>query len=313
MSLSKNSLIVVAGARGNQGGSVAETLYHEGCRLRLLTAHAEDFPRDLFPKAEIMVCDMKKREDMMKAFRDAHCAFGVTQFWDPEVLRNPDLEVVQGKNLADAAKENHLEHYVFSALDSVKDISKGKYSKVSHFDNKAKVAEYLKNLNISHTCVYPGFYAQNFTDATWKCVIVNDKDEVEFRFPVKKDTQLPILNPRRDMGPVVAHIMKNAKQFHNKRINVAGEMITLEKIVETFSRVTGRQAKYVQIPDNEFMKEKEPEVREEMLQMFKYFEEFGYYGRNNDISEAKKIHPSIQNWEQFLVKSGWRGPTAREE
>ena len=95
------------------GGSVAETLYKENYRLRLLTRHPEDFPRDLFPKAEICPCDMKKKEDMMRAFKDAECAFAVTQFWDEEVLRDPELEIKEGKNMADAANENKVQHFVF--------------------------------------------------------------------------------------------------------------------------------------------------------------------------------------------------------
>jgi len=309
----KNGIVVIAGARGNQGGSVAETMYKENHRLRLLTRHPEDFPRDLFPKAEICVCDMKKKEDMMRAFKDAECAFAVTQFWEEEVLRDPELEIKEGKNMADAAMENKVQHFVFSALDNVKDISKGRYTKVHHFDNKAKIAEHIKQINLHHTFVYPGFFIQNMTDPSWKMVVLNDRNEIEFRVPCKKETQVPILNARRDMGPVVAHIFKNRHQYMKKRINVAAEFISFERIAEEFMKVTGRQAKVVQIPDNEFMKGKDQEIRMEMLQMFKYFEEFGYYGGNNDLSEVKKMHPSIQTWEEFLRKTGWRGPEAREE
>jgi len=200
-------------------------------------------------------------------------------------------------------------------LDNVKDISKGKYNKVAHFDNKARIAEYIKSLNLPHTCVYAGWFAQNFTDASWNIVVVNDRDEVEFRLPIKKETQLPILNPRRDMGPVVAYLMKHRQQYLKKRINVAAEFISMERIVQEFTKVTGRPAKFVQIPDNEFMKNKDEEIRQEMLQMFKFIEEFGYYGQDTDLNEVRKIHPSIQTWKAFLEKSGWKGPTdvRREE
>jgi len=63
---------------------------------------------------------MKKKEDIMRAFRDADCAFAVTQFWDEKIIRNPELEVKEGKNIADAAHQNQVQHFVFRYLQFLK-------------------------------------------------------------------------------------------------------------------------------------------------------------------------------------------------
>ncbi len=57
-----------------------------------------------------------------------------------------DLEVQQGKNIANAAaKVETLERYVCSSLSDAKKWSKGKYTWVYHFDGKAQVVEYIKD------------------------------------------------------------------------------------------------------------------------------------------------------------------------
>ena len=104
--------------------------------------------------------DLDHPDTLTAAFSGAHAIYAVTDFWQP--FFNPgsearlregqimnelcfDLEVQQGRNIADAAaKTETLERYIWSSLSDVKKWSKGKYTWVYHFDSKAKVAEYIK-------------------------------------------------------------------------------------------------------------------------------------------------------------------------
>lgn len=47
----------------------------------------------------------------------AYAVFTVTNYWEKMDMQ---LEIQQGKNLADAAKQNGVEHYIWSSLLNVK-------------------------------------------------------------------------------------------------------------------------------------------------------------------------------------------------
>ena len=104
--------------------------------------------------------DLDHPATLEKAFQGAHAIFAVTDFWQPYFVPanrlkvKPgqtmnefcyDLEVQQGKNIAQAAaKVEGLERLVYSSLSDAKKWSKGKYTWVYHFDGKAKAVEYIK-------------------------------------------------------------------------------------------------------------------------------------------------------------------------
>ncbi|KAK6212427.1 hypothetical protein LQW54_005201 [Pestalotiopsis sp. IQ-011] len=82
-------------------------------------------------------------------------------------------EIQQGKNMADAAKETRVQHFTWSALIDVtkrempsppaaaKHVSNGALPHVYHFDSKAKVEEYVRELGIPATFFMPRFYMPN--------------------------------------------------------------------------------------------------------------------------------------------------------
>ena len=104
--------------------------------------------------------DLNDTPSLIAAFHGAAAVFAVTDFWQlffdpatpsklkPGQIINQychDLEIQQGKNLANAAATvETLERYVYSGLTDFGKWSGGKYTWVYHFDGKAKVVEYIK-------------------------------------------------------------------------------------------------------------------------------------------------------------------------
>lgn len=80
--------------------------------------------------------DLNDKDSLKRAFENADIVFGVTNFWDPEVLKNTGLEAKQGKNLADAAKESQVKWILWSSLSNCTKESGGKIKHVIHFDGK---------------------------------------------------------------------------------------------------------------------------------------------------------------------------------
>lgn len=101
---------------------------------------------------------------LKEAFKGANVIFGNTAFNIAPVIVTTDadraklkpnqtireychdLEVQQGKNIADAAATvgDSLELFIWSSLSDVKKWSKGKYNSVYHFDSKAAVVDYIR-------------------------------------------------------------------------------------------------------------------------------------------------------------------------
>lgn len=111
---------------------------------------------------EIAQADLNDVASLQRAFHNATLIFGVTDFWtifqDPQSsLRKRrdqelveychDVELQQGKNLADAAAVvSTLKRYIFSSMANATRTSSGKYSQLYHMDSKAKAVEYAQTL-----------------------------------------------------------------------------------------------------------------------------------------------------------------------
>lgn len=129
--------------------------------------------------------DLDHPDTLTAAFSGAHAIYAITDFWQPyfnpanrEKLKEGqilnelcfDLEVQQGKNIANAAaKVETLERYVCSSLSNVQKWSKGKYTWVYHFDGKAKVVEYINDelpkLAAKMSVLQIGLYATHWQTA----------------------------------------------------------------------------------------------------------------------------------------------------
>jgi hypothetical protein len=57
---------------------------------------------------------------------------GVTNFWEHGAAK----EIEDGKRLSDAVKRGGVKLFIWSGLEPVSKVSKGKYTKVEHFDTK---------------------------------------------------------------------------------------------------------------------------------------------------------------------------------
>lgn len=60
--------------------------------------------------------DLNDKPSLVKAMTGAAAVFTMTNYWEKMDM---DLEIQQGKNLADAAKEAGVSHYIWSSLLNV--------------------------------------------------------------------------------------------------------------------------------------------------------------------------------------------------
>lgn len=161
-------LIVVVGATGGQGGSVASSFLKDGnWRVRELTRNPDsEKAKALSTKGvEMVKGDLGDLASLEKAFSGANVIFAITDyyenFWTKGWEKSMEIEYIQGTNMAKAAsKVPTLEHYLWSTLPHSTRVSEGK-ALVPHFEAKGRVDEFIKEderlLSLTTFCFFTTF------------------------------------------------------------------------------------------------------------------------------------------------------------
>jgi len=292
-------IVVVTGATGRQGGSVINHLLQSGkYSLRGTTKDANSEAANNLKKkgVEVVKVDINKVDELVKAFQGAHAVFGVTNSYEKETLLNHFIEVRQGRNMVDAAKATGVQHFIWSALHDVDDISGGKI-KVPHFTQKNWIQKYAIVQEVPSTFVYPGFYMSNFSEY-FKPQVHNGV--VTFSLPLKQETQLPLIDIA-DTGAWVLPVIENREKFLGKKVHMASQYVSMAELAQTYGKVFNRKAQFNSITSEVFASYG---ASEEFVHMMKWFDKFGYFN-GEDISESVVLAGSnINTLEKWFKKSG---------
>lgn len=131
MERTKEKLVAVVGATGQQGGAVVRALQARGqFKVRALTRNPDKHPK---LAGEVVRADLNLPETLNAAFEGAHGVFLVTNFWE-----HGTDELKEATAAVRAAKDADVKHFVWSTLPDVEAISGGKFD-VPHFTGKAKI------------------------------------------------------------------------------------------------------------------------------------------------------------------------------
>lgn len=186
---SEPKLVVVVGATGNQGNSVARRFLREGFHVRGLTRYPDSPASQYLTSlgAEMARADIFDVESLKAAFKGARVIFSVTNYWDPF---HPDrlqesrakakalnmgtvreyaghVERIAGQNIADAAATTvetlDGNGFIASTLSHAGKCSGGRFRELHHFDAKADVFPYyvrdeFPDLAAKMSCVQTGFF-----------------------------------------------------------------------------------------------------------------------------------------------------------
>jgi len=297
-------LVVVLGATGAQGGSVARAVVEsKKWRVRGVTRDVNSKKAQELAKlgVEMVQGNANNRDDITKAFSGATAVFSVTNFWDGEAFKsgnNGQYELTQGTLLADVAKAAGVQHFVWSSLPDVEKITGGKLH-VPHFTYKHKVEEHIKAIGLPATFVYASCYVENYTNfflPKWAADGVP-----EFYLPLKPETEVPVFSAENDLGAVVRAVLENKQQHLNEVIFVAAEYISFPKMMEIYTKVTGKPARFVSIDYDTYRKSG---ALEDLVNMWNYYNDYPFFPGAN-MEPAKKLNPNMTTWEAYLRKTGF--------
>jgi uncharacterized protein YbjT (DUF2867 family) len=289
--------ILVTGATGAQGGSVASHLLAGGRHgVRCLTRKPQSERAAALRRAgaDVVQGDLEDIDSLKAAVKGCHGVFGVTNYWE-----HYGREYPQGKNLVDAVAASGIEHFVLSTLPNVKKVTRGALD-VPHFDAKARLEEYSRGLGLPATYVHVAFYCENFL--TFFPPRRLEDGSFVFAFP-QGDTPLAVVAVE-DIGGVVAALFDRAREYQDRTVGIVGDDQPCDTYAATMSRITGRHIAYQHVPREAFAALGFPGA-EDLANMFDFNRRF-IPSRRTDLGESRMLYPGIRGFDAWLTANELR-------
>ncbi|KAK4164000.1 hypothetical protein QBC43DRAFT_318536 [Cladorrhinum sp. PSN259] len=312
-STENKKLVVVVGATGNQGGSVARRFLKDPqFKVRGLTRNVEsDASKALAALGvEMVTAELDDVESLKAAFAGANVIFSVTQYWEPFFRPDCrakakelgitcrkfayDVELRQGKNIADAAATVvdtlDANGFLVSTLSNARKCSGGRFQDLYHFDSKADVfPDYVDPtypaLAAKMSCIQTGFFTTSHRILPDSYFAKQADGSFQMRFACNPDVLVPQFDVNADTGNFVfaVHQMPAGKHY------MAGEYLSFNDWIKTWSKITGATVSYKEVSIEDMVQETpDKDCGLEVALMFAYSSDPGYDG-GMDVLKAEDI------------------------
>lgn len=284
--------ILVLGATGSQGGSVARALLSRGrFDVRAITRNPQSDAATALREAgaEIVKGDLDDVASLHSALDGCYGAFGVTNFWEHFAK-----EREHGRNLVEAVAAAKVQHFVFSTLPPIEKETGGAL-KSPHFDLKAEHEELARSLGIPSTFIHVPFYYENFL-AFFPPRPAGD-GTYQFGFP-QGDTALAAMSVQ-DVGAIVAAIFEKPEEYIGKVVKLAGDEIPAAEYASAMSRATGMDIRYAYVPRETFAAFGFPGA-EDLADMFEYYR-LHIPSRKKDVEACRALNPQLQSFDTWVT------------
>jgi uncharacterized protein YbjT (DUF2867 family) len=283
-----DSVVIVTGATGRQGGSVVRHMLTKGWKLRALTRNPESYAAKLLARqgVELVQGDLEDATSIVRAAAGVYGIYSVQDFWAVGAKR----EVLQGKNVADAAKKAGVKHFVYSSVGGAE-----RNTGIPHWESKWEVEKYIRSLGLPATVLRPAAFMEMYYIDQVEIGILKGK----FADPIRADKPYQTI-ATDNIGAFVALAFERPTEFIGKELEIAGSELTNSEAAKIFSRVLSKPVKFQKLPL--------PLVRlvlgKEFYTMFRWFNEAGFKA---DIPALRRAYPEIHlhTLEEWLRNEGW--------
>lgn len=285
---SSDKPVLVTGATGRQGGAVIRHMLPKGWKLRALTRNLDSHnAKELSRQGiELVRGDLEAPASLTSATEGVYGIYSVQDFWAVGAKR----EVLQGKNLADAAKKAGVKHLVYNSVGGAE-----RKTGIPHWESKWEIENYIRGLGLPATIFRPAGFMENYYVDQVEIGILKGKLADATRGDKPYQTIAA-----DDIGAFVALAFERPGAFIGKELEIAGSELTNIEAAKVFSRVLGKPVKFQKLPL--------PLVRlilgKEFYAMFRWFNDYGFRA---DIPGLRRDYPEIHlhTLEEWLREEGW--------
>jgi uncharacterized protein YbjT (DUF2867 family) len=222
--------------------------------------------------ANVVKGDLDDSDSLERVVKDVESLFLMgTPFED-----GTEGETRRGKLMADIAKENSIEHLVYSSVANA-----DKNTRIPHFESKYKVEQHIKNVGIPYTIIGPTFFMEN--------LLGPGLQQGQLTLPLTPSRILQ-QSALENIAEFSALVLERRKPFLGKRIDIASDEVTGEQAAKILSDEIGHTIRYIQIP-----LEQVRQVNEDMARMYEWYETIG---TGIDIAKLHQEYAEV-NWLKF--------------
>ena len=233
-----DSLILVTGATGTQGGATARELLAAGYRVRVLTRNADARAAQVLVKqgAEIARGDMEDRASLVAAMQGAYGVFSVQR---PDA-DGSDAERRHGFALVEAARDVGIQQFIHTSVCEA-----GKHSGFPRWDSgywwqkywtdKCEIEEAVRNAGFAHwTVLKPAFMMDNYAQPKAQHMFPQLKNG-KIITALLPETRLQLI-AGDDVGAFARAAIANPDLFDLKNIELAAEALTMNEVAAALSQ-----------------------------------------------------------------------------
>lgn len=227
-------MILVTGATGKTGGQVAKELTAHSIPVRVLVRSAEKASALKDLGAEIAVGDMADKAAVSEALRGIDKAV--------LIMANGEHQLTMEKQFTDCAVAAGVKHLVkLSSMESKPGTTKP--IPAMHVASE----EYIKASGLNWTMVRPTFFTQNFLSAA-RTIKANGEIDLALGDAVVAPTDI------RDVAEVIRLVLTDDAHLNMEYDLTGPEALSLAQAAEKFSKVLGREIRYVPQSVEDFRK-----------------------------------------------------------
>jgi uncharacterized protein YbjT (DUF2867 family) len=279
----EDTIFLVTGATGTQGGAVARELLNRGHAVRGLTRNTQSDNAKAMSEIGVQMVqgDFDDAASLAAAMDGVYGLFAVTDFWE----HGYDKEIQHGKELIDAALAADVEHVVFTSVASA-DANTG----IPHFESKQEIEVYLRDSGIGFSIVRPVEFnnVHYFRESILSGAYFDPRDS-------GRSHQWIAVS---DIGYFVGEAFDNPEEWLGRTLEIAGDQLTIAEFVDALSNAAGVDGHFQQLNWSAY----EARAGEEMTVMLRWFDEIGY---EVDVQELRSKHPNLLTFEQYLENLDW--------
>lgn len=281
--------ILVFGATGQQGGSVATALLNTDWRVRAFVRdlHSEKALALQSAGAELVKGDLDDPVSIRNAMQGVYGVFSVQPSSGQGAMYgvSDEDEVRYGLQIADLAVESGVRHLLYSSTDAIGDEPTG----MGHFDSKARIEEHVRALPITTTIVRPAAFMEMLLMPGFGL------DEGRFNFFMQPEQSMQLL-ALEDLGLIVAAVFADPERFKDATLAVASDEVTGRDIEMVFSEAAGRQITYSRF-DNDILS------NNAFLAKLTHLLDTGILAGTANLDNLRIINPELRSLKDWLAGS----------
>ncbi|UZP39363.1 hypothetical protein NXS19_007179 [Fusarium pseudograminearum] len=303
--------VVIIGATGLQGGSVARILAQSPDRyiIRGLTRNTSSPKAQELAKLgiEVQQADVDDSKSLQDAFHDAHVIFAMTDFWQH---MSGEREEAQGKSIMDiAAGLPYLEQLIWADLPDANKISEGVYPHVYHWQSKAAVSKYIREekpelWKKTTAILFPNYFENCITQPSTYLPIKQADGTYLRSFVLPETANLPNV-AISDTGKLVQYILDHPDQCLEKTIAFYSEAISEGEKIRSMAKAYNIDIRYHEMSSDEFqgiLKKHMGDVTAlDFTEQLLIFRDFGMIYERPEFVQANQL-PGLKltTWKEFM-------------